>query len=93
MRSRVDLPSHVQPPYEVFLNGVPQTEGTDFERVGPTLLFSRLLADEGKLSFWRWLRMFLGIAGTYRKHDSVTIAYMHDGRRLVANLTATQPDA
>jgi hypothetical protein len=85
-RSRVDLPSHVRPPYEVFVNGVPQTEGTDYQVVGTTLVFPRALAREGRLGFWRWASMVLGIAGTYRKHESVTVVFEHDGRRMVANL-------
>lgn len=89
-RSRVDLPSHVRPPYDVFVNGIPQVVGTDFEALGSTLLFTRLLAREGKLGFWRWLSMLLGVAGTYRKHDSVTVVYTYEGRRLVANLTASE---
>ena len=85
-RSRVDLPSHVRPPYEVFLNGVPHVEGADYRVVGSTLLFSRVLAREGKLGFWRWLSMLLGVAGTYRKHEAVTVVFDHQGRRIVANL-------
>ena len=85
-RSRVDLPSYVRPPYEVFLNGVPQVEGADYRVVGSTLLFPRVLAREGKLGFWRWLSMLLGVAGTYRKHEAVTVVFDHQGRRIVANL-------
>ena len=72
------------------MNGVPQREGTDYEAVGSTLLFPRTLAREGKLGFWRWLSMLLGIAGTYRKHEAVTIVYEHDGRRMVANLESRE---
>jgi hypothetical protein len=89
-RSRVDLPPHVRPPYDVFVNGVPQVEGTDFEIVGSTLLFPRTLAREGKLGFWRWLSMLLGIAGTYREHEAVTVVYDHEGRRMVANLDSRE---
>ena len=38
-RSRVELPASVAPPYEVFVNGVPQTEGADYEVMGGVLLF------------------------------------------------------
>jgi hypothetical protein len=76
----------VRPPYEVYVNGVPQVEGTDYELVGTTLLFQRVLAREGKLGFWRWLSMLLGVAGTYRKNEAVTVVYNQDGRRMVANL-------
>jgi hypothetical protein len=85
-RSRVDLPSHVRPPYEVFVNGVPQTEGSDYQVVGGALVFPRALAREGKLGFWRWLSMLLGVAGTYRKNDTVTVVFEYEGRRMVANL-------
>jgi hypothetical protein len=91
-RSRVDLPLHVKPPYEVFVNGVEQVGGTDFEAVGSALLFTRTLAREGKLGFWRWLSMFLGAAGTYRKHDNVVVVYTYEGRRIVANLAPNEGD-
>jgi hypothetical protein len=89
-RSRVDLPPHVQPPFDVFVNGVPQVEGSDYELVGRTLLFPRVLAREGRLGFWRWLSMLLGIAGTYRKHEAVTVVYDLEGRRMVANLESRE---
>ena len=82
-RTRVDLPRHVTAPLEVYVNGVPQREGADFRRVGRTLVFERSLAREGRLGFWRWLSLFLGVAGTYRKDDLVDVVYEHAGRRLV----------
>jgi hypothetical protein len=85
-RSRIDLPRYVTRPYEVYVNGVPQNEGTDFEAIGTSLLFRRPLAREGRLSWWRWLSMFLGIAGTYRKHETVDVVYTIDGRRTVVSL-------
>jgi hypothetical protein len=42
------------------------------------------LAREGRLGFWRWLSLFLGVAGTYRQNDSVDVVYERDGRRVVA---------
>jgi hypothetical protein len=89
-RSRVELPPHVRPPFDVFVNGVPQTAGTDYEVIGSTILFPRPLAQEGRLGFWRWLSMLLGVAGTYRKHDSVTVVYTHEGRKLVADLVRSE---
>ena len=79
-------------PYEVFVNGVPQVEGTDYEAIGPSLIFNRSLAREGRLGFWRWLSMLLGIAGTYRKHDSIDVAFSADGRRQVVALAPTGPE-
>ncbi len=82
--SRVALPSGVSPPFEVYVNGVKQAEGEDFVRSGDELLFRRRLASEGRLGFWRWASLFLGIAGTYRQNDSVDVVYNSGGRRVVA---------
>jgi hypothetical protein len=83
----------VQDPFEVFLNGVQQLPGSDFDRVGRSLVFQRPLAGEGKLGFWRWLSLFLGVAGTYRKNDSVDLVYTRGGRRAVVTLQPVADDA
>jgi hypothetical protein len=83
-RSRVELPPGIEPPFEVYVNGVAQRQGRDFVLSGGWLLFDRSLAREGRLGFWRWASMFLGIAGTYRKDDTVDVIYEHGGRRQVA---------
>jgi hypothetical protein len=80
----VPLPPGAEPPYRVFVNGVPQAEGEDYELRGHALAFPRPLAKEGRLGFWRWLSMFLAIMGTYRKNDSVDVEYSHAGRRRLA---------
>ena len=85
-RTRIELPPYVTRPFEVFVNGVPQAEGIDFEQVGSTLIFERRLAREGKLGLWRWLRMGLGVAGSYRQNDTIDVIYTLDGRRAVASL-------
>jgi hypothetical protein len=85
--STVTLPRGVRPPLRVFVNGVEQHEGKDYALQGDRLVFSRSLAQEGKLGFWRWLSMFLGIAGTYRRHETVDVQYEVNGRpRVAANL-------
>ena len=83
--SRVELPPDVGATFEVFVNGVRQHAGVDFERLGSTLVFNRSLAKEGRLGFWRWLSLFLGVAGTYRQNDSVDVIYERGGRRVVAS--------
>lgn len=82
--SRVQLPPDVTGPIEVYVNGVRQQEGADFVRRGGELVFPRRLAREGRLGFWRWLSIFLGVAGTYRQNDSVDVVYEAGGRRTVA---------
>ena len=83
-RTRVELPAHIPPGFEVYVNGVRQEPGRDFQLEGRALVFPRPLAEEGRLGFWRWASMWLGIAGTYRKHETVDVAYEEDGRRQVA---------
>lgn len=75
----------------MFVNGVEQVEGTDFELDGRTLLFNRALKSEGKLGFWRWTSIFVGVAGTYRQDDSVDVVYERDGRRVVATKLPIEP--
>jgi hypothetical protein len=90
-RSQVELPGAVGDTFEVFVNGVPQQPGVDFEQVGRSLLFNRELRQEGRLGFWRWLSLFLGVAGTYRKNDTVDVVYNVAGSRAVATLSPKPP--
>jgi hypothetical protein len=80
----VRIPRHVREPFAVYVNGVPQLEGTDYERHGDTLVFARPLAQEGKLGFWRWFLGAWGI-GTYRKNDQVDLTWDIEGRPQVAH--------
>jgi hypothetical protein len=92
-RWTVPLPPGADPPYRVFVNGVPQTEGEDYEVRGHALEFERELCKEGRIGFWRWTLMFFSIMGTYRKNDSVDVEYSHAGtRRLVVGLDIVQPE-
>ena len=84
-QARVLLPAAVTQPFEVYLNGVRQQAGRDFELQDGALVFERRLAREGKLGFWRWLSLFLGVAGTYRQNDMVDVVYQSGGRRVVAS--------
>jgi len=82
--ARVDLPAHVPDTFEVYVNGVRQDRGVDYEVDGRSLVFPRPIAQEGRLGFWRWASMWLGIAGSYRKHESVDVVYEVNGKRQVA---------
>lgn len=88
----MQLPPAVRPPFEVFVNGVPQQEGVDYDLApdGSALLFRRELVQEGKLGFWRWFLGAWGI-GTYRRNDEVDVRYGRDGRTLVAQGLAVEP--
>lgn len=89
--SQVELPEGITGPFHVFVNGVEQYAGTDFDRVGSTLVFHRELAPEGRLGFWRWLSLFLGVAGTYRRNDTVDVVYSDGGSRRVVTLAPHAP--
>lgn len=89
--SRVPLPPHVTSPFEVFVNGIRQREGSDFRIEGRSLVFARSLEREGRLGFWRWLSIFLGIAGTYRQNDTVDVIYQAGDRRAVESGLPIEP--
>jgi hypothetical protein len=89
--TRVRLPADVTRPFEVYVNGVPQVEGADFRVEGRTLLFDRELKTEGRLGFWRWTSIIVGVAGTYRQNDSVDVVYERNGTRVVATKLPLEP--
>ena len=90
-RTRALLPRDVTRPFEVFVNGVPQQEGVDYTVDGPSLVFERDLRTEGRLGFWRWTAIFVGVVGTYRQNDSVDVVYERRGRRVVAAKLPLEP--
>jgi hypothetical protein len=85
------MPEGVAAPFHVLVNGVDQHACTDFDQVGAILVFRRELAPEGRLGFWRWLSLFLGVAGTYRRNDTVDVVYSEGGSRRVLTLEPHVP--
>ena len=81
--TRVRLPGDVERPFQVFLNGVEQREGSDFVVRDGYLVFERKLERE-KVGVGRWTSMVLGIAGSYGRDDSVDVVYQLEGRPTVA---------
>jgi len=88
----VKLPQGLGEQFEVYINGIRQQPGKDFRREGDELVFEWSLAREGRLGFWRWLSLFLGVAGTYRQNDSVDVIYEVNGRRTVATALPIRTD-
>lgn len=89
--SIVRLPEAVEEPFEVYVNGVRQEPGVDYQREGDVLRFPRRLARD-RVSGWRWLLGAFGI-GTYRQDDSVDVRYERDGQpRLAEKLEIEHPD-
>jgi hypothetical protein len=88
----VRIPAHAREPIAVYVNGVPQREGTDYARRGGELVFARPLVKEGKLGFWRWFLGAWGI-GSYGRDDQVDIAWEIDGAPRVAHALEIEPPA
>jgi len=76
---RVRLPRGAEPPIVVYVNGVQQTEGVQYEVRGREILFTRPIIKEGKLGAVRWLSMLIGLVGSYRKHETVDVEYRLGG--------------
>ena len=76
---RVRLPRGAEPPIRVYVNGVEQSEGSDFRIRRGEIVFERPIVKEGKVSGFRWLAMLLGLFGTYRKHETVDVEYRLSG--------------
>lgn len=90
--TRVALPPRVERPLDVYVNGVVQREGADYRVEDGALVFSRELRQEGRLGFWRWASIVLGVAGTYRQNDVVDVVYeTAGGGRTVASGLPVEP--
>jgi hypothetical protein len=81
---RVRLPPGAEPPITVYVNGVEQREGVDYNLRGGRIVFNRAIVKE-QVSGARWLAMFLGLFGTYRRHEVVDIEFRRRGRLELAH--------
>jgi hypothetical protein len=82
--SRVRLPAGVREPFTVYVNGVPQELGRDYQVREGRLVFKRELVKARRLGFWQWLRGAFGI-GTYGRDDQVDVAWEKDGHPQVSH--------
>ncbi len=88
---RVRLPRGAAPPFRVYINGVQQTEGTDYELRGADLVFARPIVKE-TVTPGRWMAMYLGLFGTYRKNETVDVEYQRAGKTELASDVEIVPD-
>lgn len=86
----VKLPRDVRSPFEVYVNGVRQEPGADYEVREGALVFARELRKEGPLGAWRWFLGAWGV-GTYRQNDSVDVRYEAGGRPMLAEGLDIEP--
>jgi hypothetical protein len=91
---RVKLPAGAEAPITVFVNGVEQREGEDYSLEGNEIVFTRPIIKE-KMGTSRWLAMYLGLWGTYRKNESIDVQFSRNGKiELVPDLPVVPyPDA
>ena len=83
---RVKLPARAEPPLTVFINGIEQSEGADYDVRGGEIVFTRPIVKE-RIGTSRWLAMYLGLWGTYRKNETVDIQFHCEGKvELVSDL-------
>jgi len=75
---RVKLPAGAEPPFTVFINGIEQGKGTYRIEAGE-LVFDRPIVKE-KVGTGRWLAMYLGIFGTYRKNETIDLQFTKGGK-------------
>ncbi len=88
---RVSLPAGAEAPYAVFVNGVEQTEGSDYRLAAGEIVFTRQIVKE-KVGTGRWLAMYLGLFGTYRKNETIDLQFQRDGKTELVSDLPVQPD-
>jgi len=89
---RVALPRGAEPPIKVYINGVVQEEDSDYRIVDDAIIFAEPIMKEGKLGGFRWLSLWVGLVGTYRKHEVVDVEYRLGGRAQLASDVEVLPD-
>lgn len=75
---RVKLPAGAEPPFNVFINGIEQPKGSYRIEAGE-IDFGRPIVKE-KVGTSRWLAMYLGLWGTYRKNETIDLQFTKDGK-------------
>ncbi len=76
---RLKLPPGAEAPFVVFINGIEQAEGSDYELRGGEIVFGRQIVKE-KVGTGRWLAMYLGLFGTYRKNETIDLQFQRAGK-------------
>jgi hypothetical protein len=76
---RVKIPAGAAPPFTVFINGIEQSEGADYAIRAGEIVFTRPIVKE-KMTTSRWLAMYLGLFGTYRKDETVDLQFARNGK-------------
>ncbi|HXD69446.1 MAG TPA: hypothetical protein VN615_06265 [Gaiellales bacterium] len=89
--SRVQVPDGMSRPFQVYVNGVEQTEGADFEVAGAWIVFAHELVppnDENARSVFRGF-----FFGRYRTEHVVDVACQVGGQSHVFSRLPVEPPA
>jgi hypothetical protein len=81
--TRARLPRGAAEPIRVHINGVEQPRGEVWDVRGGEVVFSRQIVKE-QVSAGRWLAMYLGLFGSYKKNEQVDVEYALDGKPKLA---------
>jgi hypothetical protein len=86
---RAKLPRGASEPIRVHINGVEQRRGEVWDVRDGHIVFARPIVKES-VSTGRWLAMYLGLFGSYKKNEQVDVEYTLDGEtKLAANIEIT----
>jgi hypothetical protein len=88
---RARLPRGAAEPIRVHINGVEQQRGSDYEFRNGEVVFNRPIIKE-TVTPGRWMAMYLGLFGTYRKNETVDVEYQLDGQTKLAADVEIIPD-
>lgn len=80
---RARLPAGAEEPIRVHINGVEQNRGGVWDVRSGEVVFTRPIVKE-HVSRGRWMAMYLGFFGTYRKNEQVDVEYHQGGRMKLA---------
>ncbi|MDQ2675330.1 MAG: hypothetical protein M3Y34_00845 [Actinomycetota bacterium] len=86
---RARLPRGASEPIRVHINGVEQPRGEVWDVRGREIVFTRPIVKE-HVSTGRWLAMYLGLFGSYKKNEQVDVEYTLGGQtKLAADIEIT----
>jgi len=88
---RIELPPDAGAPFTVFVNGIEQREGADYVLRSGEIVFNRQIVKE-KVGTGRWLAMYLGLFGTYRKDETIDLQFHRNGKIELVSDLSVQPD-
>jgi len=87
----VAIPAGAGPPFVVFVNGVQLSDGEDYEVRGNEIVFTHPIIKE-KVGAGRWLAMYLGLFGTYRKNETIDLQFQRGGKTELISDLPVEPD-